>query len=73
MNFIKKFLKIFFYNFPVCNQAETPGSESECNLMDYGIFDIGMSQKHYSRSDAKVLSVFQIIIIVISNLIKNRK
>ncbi|XP_033218569.1 uncharacterized protein LOC117173991 isoform X2 [Belonocnema kinseyi] len=38
----------------LCNQAETPGSESECNLMDYGIFDIGMPQKHYSRSDAKI-------------------
>lgn len=35
------------------NQVETPGSESEYNLLDYGIFDIAMPQK-YSRSDPKI-------------------
>ncbi|XP_051166686.1 uncharacterized protein LOC127284982 isoform X2 [Leptopilina boulardi] len=35
------------------NQVETPGSESEYNLIDYGIFDIAMPQK-YSRSDPKI-------------------
>ncbi|XP_076666241.1 FH2 domain-containing protein formin 3 isoform X2 [Andrena cerasifolii] len=38
------------------NQAETPASESECNLMDYGLFDLhtGLPQRNYSRNDAKV-------------------
>ena len=36
------------------NQAETPGSESECNLMDYGLLDIHNSFKQYNRSDAKI-------------------
>ncbi|XP_024936099.1 uncharacterized protein LOC107262944 isoform X2 [Cephus cinctus] len=38
------------------NQAETPGSESECNLMDYGLFDIhtGLPHKQYGRGDAKI-------------------
>ncbi|XP_043277907.1 uncharacterized protein form3 [Venturia canescens] len=40
----------------LCNQAETPGSESECNLMDYGLLDVHNSFAHkpYSRSDAKI-------------------
>lgn len=40
----------------VNNQAETPGSESECNLMDYGLFDLhtGLPQRAYSRGEAKV-------------------
>ncbi|XP_066598097.1 uncharacterized protein form3 isoform X2 [Prorops nasuta] len=38
------------------NQAETPGSESEYNLMDYGLFDLhtGLPQRSYGRSDAKI-------------------
>ncbi|XP_014467206.1 PREDICTED: uncharacterized protein LOC106740555 [Dinoponera quadriceps] len=38
------------------NQAETPGSESECNLMDYGLFDLhtGLPQRTYGRSEAKM-------------------
>ncbi|KAK2586362.1 hypothetical protein KPH14_010652 [Odynerus spinipes] len=38
------------------NQAETPGSESECNLMDYGLLDLhtGLPQRSYSRSEAKI-------------------
>ncbi|KAM0729484.1 FH2 domain-containing protein 1 [Formica fusca] len=38
------------------NQAETPGSESESNLMDYGLFDLhtGLPQRSYSRGEAKV-------------------
>ncbi|XP_032684457.1 uncharacterized protein LOC116850364 [Odontomachus brunneus] len=38
------------------NQAETPGSESECNLMDYGLFDLhtGLPQRAYSRGEAKM-------------------
>ncbi|XP_043504299.1 uncharacterized protein LOC122525518 [Polistes fuscatus] len=38
------------------NQAETPGSESECNLMDYGLLDLhtGLPQRSYSRSEAKM-------------------
>lgn len=41
----------------VNSQAETPGSESECNLMDYGLFDLhtGLPQRTYSRAgEAKV-------------------
>jgi len=40
----------------VSNQPETPGSESESNLMDYGLFDLhtGLSQKNYNRGEAKV-------------------
>ncbi|KAK0178259.1 hypothetical protein PV328_002226 [Microctonus aethiopoides] len=38
------------------NQAETPGSESECNLMDFGLFDnqSGFSRQGYGRSEAKI-------------------
>ncbi|KAL6253627.1 hypothetical protein P5V15_015933 [Pogonomyrmex californicus] len=38
------------------NQAETPGSESESNLMDYGLFDLhtGLPQRNYSRGEAKI-------------------
>ncbi|XP_054009091.1 uncharacterized protein LOC128893568 isoform X1 [Hylaeus anthracinus] len=38
------------------NQAETPASESECNLIDYGLFDLhtGLPQRNYSRNDAKI-------------------
>ncbi|XP_011172206.2 uncharacterized protein LOC105204716 [Solenopsis invicta] len=38
------------------NQAETPGSESESNLMDYGLFELhpGLSQRSYSRGEAKI-------------------
>ncbi|GAB1862380.1 FH2 domain-containing protein 1 [Camponotus japonicus] len=38
------------------NQAETPGSESESNLMDYGLFDLhtGLPQRSYSRGEAKM-------------------
>ncbi|XP_076638635.1 FH2 domain-containing protein formin 3 isoform X2 [Colletes latitarsis] len=38
------------------NQAETPASESECNLIDYGLFDLhtGLPQRNYSRNDAKM-------------------
>ncbi|XP_011152521.2 uncharacterized protein LOC105191081 [Harpegnathos saltator] len=41
---------------PLNNQAETPGSESECNLMDYGLFDLhtGLPQRTYSRGEAKM-------------------
>lgn len=37
------------------NQAE-PVSESESNLMDHGLFDLhtGLSQRNYSRSEAKI-------------------
>ncbi|XP_018047519.1 PREDICTED: uncharacterized protein LOC108686621 isoform X3 [Atta colombica] len=38
------------------NQAEMPVSESESNLMDHGLFDLhtGLSQRNYSRSEAKM-------------------
>ncbi|XP_012230972.2 uncharacterized protein form3 [Linepithema humile] len=38
------------------NQTETPGSESESNLMDYGLFDLhtGLPQRNYSRGEAKI-------------------
>ncbi|XP_015112229.1 uncharacterized protein LOC107037914 [Diachasma alloeum] len=38
------------------NQMDIPGSESECNLMDYGILDIqsGFSRQSYGRSEAKM-------------------
>ncbi|XP_071572606.1 uncharacterized protein Form3 isoform X2 [Temnothorax nylanderi] len=38
------------------SQAETPGSESESNLMDYGFFDLhtGLPQRNYSRGEAKI-------------------
>ncbi|KMQ96916.1 fh2 domain-containing protein 1 [Lasius niger] len=38
------------------NQAETPGSESESNLMDYGLFDLhtGLPQRNYSRGEVKM-------------------
>ncbi|XP_035740282.1 formin-J-like isoform X2 [Vespa mandarinia] len=38
------------------NQTETPNSESECNLMDYGLLDLhtGLPQRSYSRSEAKI-------------------
>lgn len=38
------------------NQAEIPGSESESNLMDYGLFDFhtGLPQRNYSRGEAKI-------------------
>ncbi|XP_011314517.1 uncharacterized protein form3 [Fopius arisanus] len=38
------------------NQMDMPGSESECNLMDYGVLDIqsGFSRQPYGRSDAKM-------------------
>lgn len=40
----------------VSNQAETPGSESESNLMDYGLFELHTSlpQRNYGRGEAKV-------------------
>jgi len=40
----------------VSNQIETPGSESESNLMDYGLFDLhtGLLQRNYNRGEAKV-------------------
>ncbi|KAL0112999.1 hypothetical protein PUN28_012320 [Cardiocondyla obscurior] len=37
------------------SQAETPGSESESNLMDYGLFDLqGLPQRNYNRGEAKI-------------------
>ncbi|XP_063991076.1 uncharacterized protein Form3 isoform X2 [Diachasmimorpha longicaudata] len=38
------------------NQMDIPGSESECNLMDYGILDIqsGFVRQSYGRSDTKI-------------------
>lgn len=48
------------------NQADPPpGSESECNLMDYGIMDIqsGFSKNPYNRSDVKVI-ILQINLIL---------
>ncbi|KAG7204182.1 hypothetical protein KM043_002019 [Ampulex compressa] len=36
------------------NQAETPGSESECNLMDYGLFDLHTGLPHRNRADGKI-------------------
>ncbi|XP_012532243.2 uncharacterized protein LOC105834370 isoform X1 [Monomorium pharaonis] len=36
------------------NQAETPGSESESNLMDYGLFEPALSQRNYNRGEAKI-------------------
>ncbi|XP_018405882.1 PREDICTED: uncharacterized protein LOC108782187 isoform X1 [Cyphomyrmex costatus] len=36
------------------NQAEMLGSESESNLMDYGLFDNGLPQRNYIRGEAKM-------------------
>ncbi|KZC06411.1 FH2 domain-containing protein 1, partial [Dufourea novaeangliae] len=38
------------------NQAETLASESESNLLDYGLFDLhtGLPQRNYNRNDAKM-------------------
>ncbi|XP_034943897.1 FH2 domain-containing protein 1 [Chelonus insularis] len=37
------------------NQAEVPGSESESNLMDYGLLDIqSFARQSYNRSEAKL-------------------
>nr|XP_031825302.1 uncharacterized protein LOC116423815 [Nomia melanderi] len=38
------------------NQMETPASESESNLLDYGLFDLhtGLPQRNYNRNDAKM-------------------
>lgn len=51
-------LRFVFIKYTVSNQAETPGSESESNLMDYGLFEFypGLSQRNYSRGEAKVNS-----------------
>lgn len=50
-------LRFVFVKYAVNNQAE-PVSESESNLMDHGLFDLhtGLSQRNYSRSEAKVKS-----------------
>lgn len=49
-------VRFVFIKYAVSNQAETPGSESESNLMDYGLFDLhtGLPQRNYSRGEAKV-------------------
>lgn len=49
-------VRFVFFKYAVSNQAETPGSESESNLMDYGLFDLhtGLPQRNYSRGEAKV-------------------
>lgn len=49
-------IKIVLIKYAVSNQAETPGSESESNLMDYGLFDLhtGLPQRNYSRGEVKV-------------------
>lgn len=48
------------------NQTETPGSESESNLMDYGLFDphTGLPQRNYSRGEAKVYFISYLSIII---------
>lgn len=58
------------------NQAETPGSESESNLMDYGLFDLhtnlSHNQRNYNRGEAKVnfaisidlLSIYSVLLLV---------
>ncbi|CAK9809134.1 FH2 domain-containing protein 1 [Anthophora plagiata] len=42
-------------------QTETPTSESECNLIDYDPFDLGvnLSQRNYGRSDAAKIKRLQ--------------
>lgn len=54
-------LDIYTFTFSVSNQTETPNSESECNLMDYGLLDLhtGLPQRSYSRSEAKVDYYYQ--------------
>ncbi|KYM83506.1 FH2 domain-containing protein 1, partial [Atta colombica] len=49
-------LRFVFVKYAVNNQAEMPVSESESNLMDHGLFDLhtGLSQRNYSRSEAKM-------------------